>query len=351
MLMILAGTLSDSLDHTLNLFLQVIQRYDLNVTFVPERSQAILFDIRRWPGVQRVEPTLEVPIRITHEGREKETVATGVIPGSRLQQLPGPQGHPLTPPHGTALMNATLAVDLGSEPGDLLSLAYTQNTEERHAATRIHAGALIQQPIGFPLYMRLEELQQRFAAPLKMVPDAITGALLEVDPRYMQSVRNRLNRMEGVGLVQSRSELAYEIETLTAFSHAFISLLYFLGLVMALAVTFTATDSVLWERTRELATLRTLGFSMRRLTLLVTLENLLMGLFGALAGVYPGVAAAGYLMAAKSSESFGLSPATSPRTFLLTVSGALLVVFLAQVPGLLRVRRLDLAETIRMHED
>src|SRR5579871_3694270 len=344
-LMIIAGTLSDSLDYTLNLFLHQIQRYDLSVTFVPERSQAILFDISQWPGVRRVEPTLEIPVRITHDGHEKETVAMGVIPNARLQQLPGPQGRPLTPPHGAALMNATLAEDLGSEPGDLLSLKYTQNTEERHASTRIHAGALIQQPIGYPLYMRLEELQARFAAPLKMPPDAISGALLEVDPRYMESVRNRLNRTEGVGLVQARRELAREIETLTAFSRAFISLLYLLGLVMALAVTYTATDSVLWERTRELATLRTLGFSMGRLTFLVTLENLFVGLFGALAGVYPGIAAAGYLMSAKSSESFGLSPATFPRTYLLTVSGALLVVCLAQVPGLLRIRRLDLAET------
>ena len=50
------------------------------------------------------------------------------------------------------------------------------------------------------------------------------------------------------------------------------------------AVTYTTTDIILWERTRELATLRTLGFSIRRMALLVTIENLGVALTGALPG-------------------------------------------------------------------
>ncbi|HLY66000.1 MAG TPA: ABC transporter permease, partial [Chloroflexota bacterium] len=79
-LMVLAGTFLDSIDSAMDLYVNGIQRYDLSVAFVPERSQAVLFDISRWPGVLRVEPTLEIAVRVGHSGFDKETIAIGLLP-------------------------------------------------------------------------------------------------------------------------------------------------------------------------------------------------------------------------------------------------------------------------------
>ena len=209
---------------------------------------------------------------------------------------------------------------------------------------------MVNQPIGFPVYLPLDELQKQFGARLGMPPDAVTGALLSVDSRYFASIRQRLNRTEGVGLVQTKRELQAQIEQLLAFSRTFASLIFIFGMGMALTVTYTTTDIILWERTRELATLRTLGFSIRRLALLVTMENFGIALIGALMGLMPGRAVATFLLQASSTKSFSLSTMTHPRTYWQAVVGTLLVVLFAQWPGLRRVRRLDLASAIRLRE-
>lgn len=350
-LLVLSGAFLDSLEEAMRVYLRDIQRYDLTVRFVPPRSESVLDHLRRWPGVLRVEPTLDLPVRVSYAGREKETVAIGVPPDARLRQLPGPEGRPLLPLPGTLLFSDILAKRLNAEVGDRLLVAYTRNTRERRAELSLHAGTPVRQPIGFPIYVRLVELQRRFAARLEYPPDAVTGALLRVEPRYLTGVRHRLQRLEGVALVETKHELEQQLEELTAYSATFIYLMFLLGAAMAFAVIFTATDTILWERTRELATLRTLGFGMRRVALLVTVENLIVAGCGALAGLAPGRWLAHFLITTSQTEGFSLQPRVDLSTYLLAVCGSLLTVLLAQWPGLRRVRRLDLAEAIRLRDE
>jgi putative ABC transport system permease protein len=119
---------------------------------------------------------------------------------------------------------------------------------------------------------------------------------------------------------------------------------------MALAATYTATDSVLWERTRELATLRTLGFGMGFIARIVSLENLCVAALGAALGVLPGTMLSDYLLRASSTEGFTLRPAVSVTTITLAVAGPLVLTLLSQLPGLRRIARLDLASEIRVRE-
>jgi putative ABC transport system permease protein len=157
--------------------------------------------------------------------------------------------------------------------------------------------------------------------------------------------------MEGMSTVQTKAELEKLIWDLTGYSKAFMNLFMLFGLAMAFAVTFTATDSVLWERTRELATLRTLGFGMGRIALLVSIENLVMAAFGALGGLMPGRWIAEGLMNASQTEGFTMQIHIEPATYVASAAGPLTLVLLAQWPGLRRIRKLDLAAAIRLRDE
>lgn len=350
-LLILAGCFRDSLEEMIRLYLRDIQRYDLSVAFVPERSQNVVFHLNRWPGVRRAEPTLDIAVRVVRGEAEKETAAIGVLPNTRLRRLPSFDGLPLLPLPGTVLFGGTLAARLRAAEGDLLRLTYTQNTTERRADADVRAGPLVHDPVGLPVYMRLDELQRRFARPLGMPPDAVNGALMEVDPSYTASLQTRLQRMDGVALVQTKRELQRELDRLTDFSRTFIAIMFLFGASMAFAVVYTATEIVLWERTREMATLRSLGFGMQQVTTLVTVENLLTAGLGALLGILPGQWTADYLMQASATEGFTLQTIILPRSYLMAIGGALGVVLLAQWPGLRRIRRLNLAASIRLRDE
>ena len=104
-------------------------------------------------------------------------------------------------------------------------------------------------------------------------------------------------------------------------------------------------------RERELATLRTLGFSMSRITVLISVENLAVALLGALAGIPPGVWLANYLLQISQTEGFSVYVTVLPRTLLIVIGSILALAFVGQGPGLRRVARLQLSEVIRLRDE
>ena len=351
-LLILTGSMLDSLDASLRTYLKEVQNYDLLVGFSEPPADGILFHFRRWPGVLRVEPSLELPVRILHNGRSEETVMIGVLPGSQLRRLPSlDTGLPMFPLPGTVLFTDALMRKLNLERGNLLNIAYTQNTREFSAEANLRSGDPVHQPIGTPIYIGLRDLQLRYGVPLGLPPRGITGALLRVEPGYLASVRARFQARKDVALVQTSDELAAQIYELTAYSRTFMGIFMLFGAAMALAVTYTATDSILWERTRELATLRTLGFGMGRISILVALENMMVAALGAAIGLYPGIRVAQGLMDATQTEGFAMKLVVSQQTYLMALAAPVVLVFLAQWPGLRRISRLDLAGAIRLRDE
>ncbi|MCC6728440.1 MAG: FtsX-like permease family protein [Chthonomonadales bacterium] len=350
-LLVVAGSFMDSLDEMLRVFLHDITRYDLLVAFVPERSQSTVAYIATWAGVLRAEPSLDVAVIADHDGTTEETVLTGVPEASRLRRLVTESGSPLPLVPGTLALAHGSASRLGARPGSVLDVRYVQNTHAYHASAKLRVGPLVNQPVGSPLYVRLDEVQRRFAAPLGLPPDAVSGALLATDPLRRAAIQRRLQRMEGVAMVQAREDLTGQIEELTAVSRSIIWAMWLFGLAMAFAVVFAATDAALWERTRELATLRTLGFGMGRLAALVTTENLGVALAGTLGGMWAGTQLARAMMAMQQTDAFSMQLTVSVRTYLLAALGALGVVFVAQWPGLRRIGRLNLASATRTREE
>jgi putative ABC transport system permease protein len=349
-LMLIAGTFRDSMESSLSESLDDFRRYDITVSLVPEHSQNLVDFIGSWPGVRRAEPTLDIAVRAYHGNRMKETVIMGITATARLRQVRGPAGTSVLPSRGSVLVSRSLAKRLDADEGDLLHLVYPQNIRERRADAYKQMGQPVQSIVGMPVYMTMEETRREFASKLQMPPDAVNGAVLSVDHAYIDQVRARLHRTDGVAMTLTYAELQKQIDELTAFAQVFIAIMFLLGAGMAFAVTYTVTDIVLWERTRELATLRTLGFSMGHLIRLVTLENVAIALLGALLSILPALQISRIMMEASSTEGFTMKLVTLPRTYAMALTGVILVVILAQWPGLRRVRRLDLAEAIRLRE-
>jgi putative ABC transport system permease protein len=348
--MLIAGTFRDSMQSSLAESLDDFRRYDITVSFVPERSESILDFIRSWPGVRRAEPMLDIPVRAYHAGIMKETVIMGITPDARLRQIRGPTGASVLPLPNTVLASRGLARRLDAEAGSVLHLVYPQNIVDRRAEAYKKMAEPVRSIVGMPIYMPMEEARRDFASKLQMPPDAVSGAVLAVDPDYLIQIRNRLHRTDGVAMTLIYAELQKQIDELTAFAQLFILVMFLLGAGMAFAVTYTVTDIVLWERTRELATLRTLGFGMVHLLRLVSIENVAVAFMGALMAILPALHITRVMMEASSTEGFTMNLVTLPRTYLIALIGTLLIVMLAQWPGMRRVRRLDLAEAIRLRE-
>jgi len=349
-LMVIAGTFRDSMNSALAESLDDFRRYNVTVAFVPERSERVVRAIAGWPGVLRAEPTLDIPVKASHGGRRKDTAIMGVAADSRLRLLRRMDGTRTMPRPGSVLFADPLAKRIDLETGDVLRLTYPQNIVGRRASGLSRAGERIRSMVGLPVFMEMSELRQRFARRLLMPPDAVSGANISVSKDRLPEVRARLFRTDGVAMVLTLSELTKQIDQLTAFGQTFIFIMFLLGGAMAFAVVYTVTDIVLWERTRELATLRTLGYGMGEVARMVSLENLQVAALGIAMAIYPALATARWMLDASSTEGFSMLLVTGPGTYLQATVGTLAVVLLAQWPGLRRIRRLDLADAIRLRE-
>jgi len=342
-LIVLSFAMLDSVDQAVTTYFQEIERYDLSAAFVPEQPVRVITQISSWPGVTRAEPTLDIPIEVERRGVRHSTLLTGLAPNSELRHLTAKSGRKAIPQPGEALIGRLLENKFNVAEGDLLTLNYAQNRREFRIVRTVRVGPAITQPIGSAVYMRMDDVQRLFANRLDKPLTAVSGALIEVEPEWQDWVRQRLDRMPMVAAIQTRKQSHQQIQELMQFSRAFTGILAFFGVGLAFAVVFTSVSISVLERTRELATLRTLGFSLRGIAWLTTVENLLLAAVGIAVGLPIGWWLDVYLMTTFESDSMTLEPVIYASTYLFAIGGAAALTLLSQLPSLANLRRLSLA--------
>ncbi|CAL8980290.1 hypothetical protein PROP_03106 [Propionicimonas sp. T2.31MG-18] len=122
------------------------------------------------------------------------------------------------------------------------------------------------------------------------------------------------------------------------------------GLAMALVVVYNTLNANVTERTREIGTMRTIGEGAGRIAWMITIENLLLGLAAAPLGIWLGLKTADLLYAQLSSEAFTLTAYIKPSSVVVILVGLLVVMLLSEIPPVLRILRLNLAEATKVME-
>jgi len=342
-LMLVSLGMLDSMDQAIVTYFEDVERYDLSAGFAAEQPGRVISQISSWPGVLRAEPTLDIAVEVEREGVQHSTALTGLPPEGRLRRLTDKAGRPILPRSGEVLLGDMLRKKLNVAEGDLITINYAQNRREFQIVRTARVGPPITQPIGSTVYMRTDDVQRLFAHRLGMPLGAVSGALISTDPARTEWTKERLHRMPAVAAVQTRSQTYDQIRELMRFSKAFTGILAFFGVGLAFAVVFTAVSINVLERTRELATLRTIGFGFWRIAWFTTVENLLTAAAGAVVGLPLGRWLDIYLMTSMQSESMSFEPVIYLRTYTIVVLGLLILTLLSQIPSLLHIRRLDLA--------
>ena len=312
-----------------------IQKYDLKVIFTrPTHTQAMDVYLS-WPEVGQAEPIAEVPIEIKNGDNSKYTVLTALSERGTLMRLPLLEG--AEPLQGSGIfLTDNLADQLGAVVGDEV----TVKSEERDETYAV--AGLVRQPLSEAAYMNFSE------AYAVLRGSYASGGLLKLnDPSRMAAVEERLESRPGVLVVEQKEQVRRSFQELMSAFYQFLAIFgAFAAALGGFTVFNTVTINVI-ERTRELATMRTLGFSRLQIDALITAENLLAGSIGILLGFLMGYLLSVLLLDLSSGESFTLETYISPVSYLLVGTSALLIVVVSQVPGLRSLHRLNLAEAAK----
>ncbi len=342
-ILILGGFWGDAVDFMVFAQLRRAQIEDLAVTFTGPVAGRALQSLTSLTGVSYAEPMRSVPSRIRFEHRSYRTALQGVTPDGSLRRLLDKDLRRVELPVEGVILTDYLATMLGAEPGDTLTV---ELLEGNRAVRQLPLAGLVSEYVGVNAYMRLESLN-RFLRE----GDTVTGAFLSADMEKEAGIYARLREMPAVAGTASRMRtLRAFYETLAAQMLTFAFFNTILAATIAIGVIYNTARITLSERSRELASLRVLGYTRGEVSYILLGELALLVFLAIPVGCGIGYSLAGVMAASAQTELFRVPMMVNVGTYAF----AALVVLIATVVSALvvrhRVDHFDLVEVLKARE-
>ena len=306
-------------------------RQDATLTFVEPRASRAVHDVVHLPGVMETEATRMVQVRLRAGTRSRTLVISGLPEEPRLTRvIDRTDGAIALPPHGLVL-SQMLGDVLAVRPGDSV---HVEVLEGRRPVREVSVAALVDDSLGLQAYMRDEALRR-----LLHEGAAVSSIALTMDSAARDAFYKAVKTMPAVAGVAMR-DVALRNFRDTMAEHMNLSIfinVIFAGII-AFGVVYNSARVSLSERSRELASLRVLGFTRAEISLILLGEIAILTTLALPVGAAIGYVMGELIMAVFRNEVYRLSFIVSPATIAwtwLTVIGATVV------SALLVRRRLD----------
>lgn len=334
----------DSVDYLLETAFTDVERWDVVAAFSEPVGAARVDEVARIAGVDRVQTAFALPVTLSTPTAEKDLVLTAMEPTADF--------HGFTPTRGAAPAAALAAGDIVLPESAATELGVTTGSQVMIDSPLIddpvpfRVGALSAEMLGQPVYAS-------FDAASRLTGEAITtynALYLDTQPGAGERIGDRLYDYADVASVQVKEGLVERLKGLLELFNVFGTVLLLFGSALAFVVVFTTFTANVTERTREIATMRTIGEDNLRLAIMVTLENLIIAVAALPLGVWLGIEATNAMFASFSTESYTLRAALYPESVVRIVVLMLVVLVLSEFAPIRRIFRLDLAEATKVME-
>ena len=320
------------------------QREDISVTFNEALSHRALSELTSLEGVEYGEAYRAVPARLVHEHRHYRAYIQGFQPDADIKRLVNADLRIVSLPDDGIVLNDYLAREiLRVGVGDQLTV---EVLEGDRAVRQVPVVALIHQDLGVGAYMSRRALNH-----LLQEGNLISGADLYLDERHAKAVYRALkDRPQISGTTIRMQEVRNFHRTMdeTMLFWTYVSTLF--AVVIASGVIYNSARITLTERSRELASLRVLGYTRGEISYILLGELALLTLAAIPLGLWLGKGLCGYIAHAIESDLYRVPLILEPSTYAFS---AAVIMFAASISGLLMRRqldRLDLIEVLKTKE-
>jgi len=319
------------------------RRENLAVLFVEPTSYRAYFELLSLPGVEYGEPFRAVPVDIRNGHRSFRTAIQGLEPDTDLVRLIDTTLTPVPIPEEGLVLTRYLSDILGVRAGDEVTVAVREGSRPLRQIT---VTALVSEYIGVSAYMERTALNR-----LMGEGNAISGVYLSTDDLYRDQIYETLDGMPRVaGTTDKFKSIEAFFETAGNQLLTWALINTFLAGSIAVGVVYNSARIALAERSRELASLRVLGFRRAEVSYILLGEIALLTLMAIPVGFVIGRGLCIYMVQTFQTDLFRIPVIIAGRTY----SYAAGVVLIASVvSGLIvrrRVDRLDLVAVLKTRE-
>lgn len=343
-LMMVGNYQRGAIDFMVDVQFRQAAREDLSVTFIEPTSGRALYEIASLPGVRQVEGFRDVPVNLRFQHYHYRTSLSGIQAEGRLHRSLDSNLKPVqVPPDGIVLTDHLAENILHVRPGDLLTV---EVLEGRRQVLRIPVQGITKQYLGVSAYIRQNVLNT-----LMREGDVVSGAYVSHEAERAGPLYAALHdRPRVLGLVAHAAAIRSFYATLGEFVLFFNMVSTLLAGIIAFGVVYNSARISLSERSRELASLRVLGFTRGEIAYILLGELAVLTLAAIPVGFLVGTGLCGILVVVFESDLYRLPLVMTAYNYALS---ATVVVVSAVLSGLLawhRLGRLDLIGVLKTRE-
>ena len=338
--MLIAGTFSiDAMNEMMDVQFSIAQRQDVTVSFVEPASAAARHELQRLPGVVSIEPTRSIPARLRFGSRSRQLAISGLPEEPRLNRvIEVTDLSAVTLPPNGLVVSRKLAEILGVDRGDVVRV------EILHGARPVRevvVADVVKEYMGLSAYMEIDSVRR-----LLRESDTLSGGFVTVDPSQLDGFYRALKEtplvagvtLRGAALESFEETFAENINVMIFFNVLFAS-------IIACGVVYNAARISLSERSRELASLRVIGFTRAEISSILLGELAVLTCMAIPIGLLFGYGLAALVVTLFDTELYSFPLAVAPRTYALSTLAVLAATVLS---GLIVRRKLDTLDLVKV---
>ena len=335
-MIVASGFFGDALDKIVTLSFYQANRQHVTLTMVGSGPLSVVDDAAQLPGVLRAEPEYMLPVTLSNGHLTKDAAITARPPAQDLVRTVDPDGSGVEMPSDGLLLSESLAEDLGLRIGDLVRVERRDGSDEEFT---LPVAAITAQFLGFGAYMELDALSARL-----MQAPQVSAVNLSLDENQLSEFRRKLKELPNLGAASMVTEVRDSFrdtieENMTNTTVVF----YVVAVLISAGVAYNGARIQLSERSRELASLRILGFTRAEVSSILLGEIALLALLAQPLGWVIGASVAWLMTTGFDSDLYRIPLVLTPANF---ATASLVALASVAAAGLLVRRRLDRSDLV-----
>ena len=342
-IMMVSGFQEGAINEIVDVQYNLTQREDFRSYFTEPTNQRALYSLKNLPGVEHLEGFREVNAKLKFEHYSYRTRLTGINPENNLTRLLDTNLNTIPLPEQGLVITEYLANLLGVKAGDSLTI---EILEGQRPVIQAPIVSTVKEYLGVNVY-----LQKNYLNNLLKEGNLITGVNIKIDSQYSQSIYRELKNMPRIaGVIKRKSAINGFYETMEETILFFSFIITLLAASIAFGVIYNSLRITFSERSRELASLRVLGFHPKEIAFILFGEQALLTLIAIPIGFVLGYGLSTYMAAQFSSDLYRIPVILTSEVYAM----AALVVIISSIcsAALLwrNIKKLDMVAVLKAKE-
>jgi putative ABC transport system permease protein len=334
----------DTIEQLVDVTYFMADRQDATVNFREKRPRELaISEVQRLPGVLAAEPYRAVPALVRNGNVERRLAISGRPRDADLSRIIDIDLRNVTLPESGLAISSMLAEVLQVQVGDYVEVDLL---EGQRRTVSLPVTALVEDYFGLRGMMDAQAL-----ARLMREAPAVDGVLLSLDVGKLDLLYDAVKRLPTVsGMALQRTSLANFREAVALLITTMAGIYTVLAAIIAFGVVYSGARISLSERSRELASLRVLGFTRGEVLRILLLELGVLVIAAQPLGWVLGYDLAWIMQAKLAGELMRVRLIVENSTYVLASMIVLTSALLSAMVVRQRVNRLDLVAVLKTRD-